>query len=296
LGVNINRDKSNGSIILTQQKLIKSIIADLGLKNDSTTRATPSLSSKILHAYPESPPYEGSWSYRSVIGKLNFLEKSTRPDLAYAVHQCTRFMSSPTEEHAKAVKHIGRYLLATSDKGIIMRPNGDGLVCYSDADFAGNWHPQTASEDSNTARSRSGSLVKYANCPLMWGSRMQTEIALSSTESDYISLSQSLRDVLPLIRLINELHKNGFKYNSQKPVLHCTLFEDNNGAIEMANTPKIRPRRKHINIKYHHFREAVQQGIIYIKRIDTTQQQADIFTKPLQEQTFIYLRKLIMSW
>jgi hypothetical protein len=206
LGVNISRTKSDGSITLTQQKLIKSIIADLGLKDESTTRATPSLSSKILHAYPGSPPYEGSWSYRSVIGKLNFLEKSTRPDLAYAVHQCARFMSSPTEEHAKAVKHIDRYLLATSDKGTIMRPNRDGLVCYSDADFAGNWHPQTAGEDSNTACSRSGSLVKYANCPLMWGSRMQTEIVLSSTESQYISLSQSLRDVLPLIRLINELN------------------------------------------------------------------------------------------
>jgi hypothetical protein len=125
---------------------------------------------------------------------------------------------------------------------------------------------------------------------------MQTEIALSSTESEYIALSQSLRDVLPLIRLINELHKNGFKYNNQKPVLHCTLFEDNNGAIEMANTPKIRPCTKHINIKYHHFREAVQQGIIHIKRIDTTQQQADIFTKPLPERVFIYFRKLTMGW
>jgi hypothetical protein len=82
---------------------------------------------------------------------------------------------------------------------------------------------------------------------------MQTEIALSSTESEYIALSQSLRDVLPPIRLINVLHKHGFKYNNQQPVLNCSLFEDNNGAIEMASTPKIRPRTKHINIKYHHF-------------------------------------------
>jgi hypothetical protein len=228
---------------------------------------------------------------------MNFLEKSTRPDLAYAVHQCARFMSAPTEEHAKAVKHIGRYLLATVDKGVIMQPNDDGLVCYSDVDFAGNWHPQTATGDANTARSRSGSLVKYANCPLLWGSRMQIEIALSSTETEYISLSQSLRDVLPLIRLIDEIHHNGFKYNNQKPVLHCTLFEYNNGALEMANTPKIRPRTKHINIKnHHHFKEAVQQGLISIKRIVTLQQQADIFTKPLQERVFIYLRKLIMGW
>jgi hypothetical protein len=97
-------------------------------------------------------------------------------------------MSAPTEEHAKAVKHIGRYLLATMDQGIIMCPNEDGLKCYSDADFAGIWHQPSASEDSNTARSRSGTLVKYANCPLTWCSRLQTEIALSSTESEYLAL------------------------------------------------------------------------------------------------------------
>jgi hypothetical protein len=69
--------------------------------------------------------------------------------LAYAVHQCARFMSAPTAEHAKAVKHIGRYLLVAMDQGITMRPNEDGLKCYSDADFAGIWHQPSASEDSN---------------------------------------------------------------------------------------------------------------------------------------------------
>jgi hypothetical protein len=78
--------------------------------------------------------------------------------------------------------------------------------------------------------------------------------------------------------------------------LYCTVFEDNNGALEMASTPKIRPQTKHINIKYHHFREAVHQGIIRIEHIDTTQLQADIITKPLMERIFIYLRKLIMGW
>jgi hypothetical protein len=109
-------------------------------------------------------------------------------------------------------------------------------------------------------------------------------------------LSQSLREVLLIIRLINELHQNSFKYNNQTPVLCCTVFEDNNGALKMASTPKIRPQTKRINIKYHHFREAVHQGIIRIVRIDTTQQQADIFTQPLMERIFIYLGKLIMGW
>ena len=75
-----------------------------------------------------------------------------------------------------------------------------------------------------------------------------------------------------------------------------TEFEDNNGALELATAPKIRPRTKHIAVKYHHFRSHVQNGSIKIKAIDTTQQQADLLTKPLPLQAFVYLRKLIMGW
>jgi hypothetical protein len=78
--------------------------------------------------------------------------------------------------------------------------------------------------------------------------------------------------------------------------MHCKLFEDNNGALIMATSPKIRPRTKHINIKYHHFREAIHTGKVTIHKISTDKQQADIFTKPLIEQAFLYLRKLIMGW
>jgi hypothetical protein len=66
-------------------------------------------------------------------------------------------------EHAKAVKAIGRYLAATKDKGLILTPNNDGLQCYADADFAGNWHRETAQYDMDTARSRSGLVIKYAD-------------------------------------------------------------------------------------------------------------------------------------
>jgi hypothetical protein len=141
-----------------------------------------------------------SWSYRAVIGKLNYLEKSTRPDIAYAVHQCARFSIDPREEHGKAVKAIGRYLLSTQDRGIIFKPNKDGLLCYSDADFAGNWCKELCETDVTTAKSRTGYVIKNAGCPLIWASKLQTEIALSSTESEYVALSQSLRGVIPKIR------------------------------------------------------------------------------------------------
>ncbi len=296
LGVNIARDENNGSFVLTQQLLIKSILNDLGLKDDSNGRNTPALSSIILREYKESQPYNEKWNYRSVIGKLNYLEKSTRPDIAYAVHQCARFMENPKVEHAKAIKAIGRYLLATKDKGILCIPDERPLECYSDADFAGNWNKIESEFNKDTARSRTGYIIKYAGCPLVWGSKLQTEIALSTTESEYVALSTSLREVIPLMELIKELEGAGFAIKKDKPRVYCEAFEDNEGALEMARSPKMRPRTKHINIKYHHFRDAVKKGDIVINAIDTEEQQADIMTKPLDEKAFIYLRKMIMGW
>jgi hypothetical protein len=110
LGVNIDR-QSDGSIVMTQPKLIQEIINDLGLKDNSTRKDIPALSSSILLPLFEDKEFNKTWSYRSLIGKLNYLEKSTRPDIAYAVHQCARFASQPEAGHTIAVKHIGRYLL-----------------------------------------------------------------------------------------------------------------------------------------------------------------------------------------
>jgi Reverse transcriptase (RNA-dependent DNA polymerase) len=95
LGVKIERCVKKGTISLTQSQLINSIIKDLGLQENSNTRKTPALSSKILNAYAASPSHSELWHYRSIIGKLNYLEKSTRPDIAYAVHQCARFSENP---------------------------------------------------------------------------------------------------------------------------------------------------------------------------------------------------------
>jgi hypothetical protein len=155
---------------------------------------------------------------------------------------------------------------------------------------------EIAQHDGSTARSRSGYIIKYANCPIVWASRLQTEIALSSTESEYISLSQALREVIPLMRLVTELSEANFHMTTVTPVVNCKAFEDNVGALTMAQTPRLRPRTKHLNIKYHHFRSAVEDGSITIHGISTTKQQADIFTKPLSKELFGKFRHLIMGW
>jgi hypothetical protein len=296
LGVKIIRSQDGDKISFSQPQLIDSIIDDLNLDGQSNERSLPALTTKIMQPFEGNPLHSEDWHYRSLIGKLNYLEKATRPDIAYAVHQCARFSESPKEDHTKAVKLVGRYLLGTRYRGIEMTPTDKSFEVYADADFSGNWDSSIAEFEPATARSRSGFVIMYAGCPIAWASRLQTEIALSSTKSEYISLSQSLREVIPLMRLVNELNAAGFEIPGERPMIQCKAFEDNTGALEMAKTHKMRPRTKHLNIKYHHFREAVQKGEISIMQIDTLEQIADIFTKPLGLQLFLKFRKMMLGW
>jgi hypothetical protein len=121
-----------------------------------------------------------------------------------------------------------------------------------DADFSGNWDIKS-SHDSTTARSQTGYVITYAGCQIIWASKLQTEIALSTTESEYYALSTSLREVIPLINLLKEIKGHGINMYTKAPKIHYKVFEVNSGALEIAKAPKIRPRTKHINVKYHHF-------------------------------------------
>ena len=152
------------------------------------------------------------------------------------------------------MKWIGRYLLATRDKGIIIHPNkASQFDCWVDADFAGNWRQADAHSDPMTAKSRSGWIVRFAGAPITWASKMQTITARSTTEAEYIALSTSLREVIPLMGLLTEARAHGMSIDDLPPKIHCSVFEDNSGALELARLPKIRLRTKHINQSYHHF-------------------------------------------
>lgn len=71
----------------------------------------------IIGPDPLGKPFYKSWNYKQVVGKLNFLKKSTRVDISYTVHQCSQFMADPKKSHADMVKRIGWFLLLTRDKG-----------------------------------------------------------------------------------------------------------------------------------------------------------------------------------
>ena len=143
--------------------------------------------------------------------------------------------------------------------------------------------------------SRTGYVIMYAGCPLTWCSKLQTEIALSTTEAEYIALSQYVREVIPFMNLIVEVG-DVFPLNNPKPKFHCKVFEDNRSCIRVAESPKFTPQTKHITIKYHHFRKHVSDKTIAIFPINTTYQLADIFTKPLDRTIFTKLREHIMGW
>jgi hypothetical protein len=166
---------------------------------------------------------------------------------------------------------------------------------YVDADFAGNFDKKE-SHLRDTARSRHGYIIMYEGVPITWKSQLQTEIALISTESEYTGLSYALREAIPIMHLIKEMKMMGFPITGANAKMHCKVFEDNSGALEIAKVHKYRPRTKHLNVKLHHFCDYVTRGEISINPINTKDQLADYLTKPVTAETLQRLRKEVMGW
>ena len=165
LGVKVKR-QPNGMIHMTQPQLMDSILKDLSLHGPNVqTKNTPAKIGVTLTRHHESQPYDGRFDYQSGIGKTNYLEKSTSPEIAYAVHQFARFSADPKVKHGEAIKWLGRYLRGTRDKGLIFKPTDQWFDCWVNADRAGNWDP-TDSNHPDTARSRTGYVIRYAGCPI----------------------------------------------------------------------------------------------------------------------------------
>ena len=130
----------------------------------------------------------------------------------------------------------------------------------------------------------------------MWVSKLQKEAALSMAEAECIAVSQAMRDLLPLRRQFKELMGTLDLGPTKTSAFKSTVFEDNNACISMASTPKMSPRTKHVAIKYHFFKLHIDGDEISIKKIDTTVQKADMFTKGLSAETLRNLRRLLMGW
>jgi hypothetical protein len=202
----------------------------------------------------------------------------------------------PRLTHTEAVKRIARYLKGNIDKGIVMRPTEHSLKVWVDADFAGLWDKETAADAPITSKSRTGYVVTYGDCPIIWTSQLQTEIALSTTEAEYLAMSTALRETIPLIRLVEEIRDKMHLPMQTVPEVFCKIFEDNSGAVELAKVPKMRPRTKHINAKYHHFQQYVFEKKIVVEQVTMDEQIGDILTKNLSLDKFLKFRHAICGW
>jgi hypothetical protein len=214
LGINIDRKDDGTTLHLSQPKLIEHILNDLRLLDENIIpKDMPMVSSRLLPKHQESAPFDGSFHYRSsTIGKLNYLEKGNRSDLAYAVHQCARFSTDPKVEHGNAIQWIRRYLVGAKTLGTFFKPNpAKGLEVFVDASFPGCWDPTIAWEDRDTARSHHGYVSMHANCPIVTKSQLQTEVCLSATEPEYIGLSYAIREAIPIMETLDEMGQLGFK-------------------------------------------------------------------------------------
>ena len=95
-------------------------------------------------------------------------------------------------------------------------------------------------------------VITYTGCPVLWCSKLQTEINLSKTEAEYIALSQETSNVILFLALIKEVSFI-FDIHLPKPEVFCKVFKDNQSCISVAESNKFLPITKHIAIKYHHF-------------------------------------------
>ena len=145
----------------------------MGFKQNTKPRSIPAPFSKILCRHADSHPHDGSFDYRSAVGKINYYEKCTRPDISYQAHQCSRFVTDPRVEHGTAMRWLARYIHGTADKGIIYKPDQlRDLEVFVDSDFAGNFD-KIDLDNPDTARSRHGYILTYAGLPIVWKSNCE---------------------------------------------------------------------------------------------------------------------------
>ena len=175
--------------------------------------------------------------------------------------------------------------------GLIVLPVPNrSMDVFVDASFAGEWvkgNEEQAKYDPNTARSRTGYLIMYAGVPLVWGSKLQTEVTLSSTEAEMVALSAATQEAIFLLRVIKDITRySALDLNINGSRTLCKVHEDNQGTIAITEEYRIRPRTKHIKVKYWHFNKFMEehQCIMSLHWIPSEKQLADIFTKPLNPE------------
>ncbi|HBK83011.1 MAG TPA: hypothetical protein DDZ41_05345, partial [Flavobacterium sp.] len=261
LGLNITQKK--GSFEIDQIKYVNEILKRFGMEDCKPIGTPRDVNQKFKPATDDTMIKDVP--YQEAIGSLLYLAQATRPDIAFAVNDLSRYNLKHNTSHWQGVKRIIRYLKGTSQYKLkYTNEDIDDMCAFSDADWA------SQEEDR---RSCTGFIIKMAGGAIRWGSKRQPVVALSSTEAEYIALSATVREIIWLKNFANEINSKC----SNPSVVHC----DNQSAIKLGMCDGFRPRTKHIDTRYHHIREQIQSKNIEVRYISTKLMSADSLTKPV---------------
>jgi hypothetical protein len=193
---------------------------------------------------------------------INVFSKQFETDIAFATHQCVRFSHAPKTSHANAVKLIVRYLKGTAENGLIIKPrNLYELDCYVDADFAGLYIYED-DQDPVCVKSRTDYVLLLAVCPVLWVSKLQTKITVSTMEAEYVALSQAMRDLIPMRRTMSLICDTVLGKGKYEARMRSNVFEDNQGTLQLARAPRMPPRTKHYGVNEFFLCDHVTRGEI----------------------------------
>lgn len=275
LGMKIIQDVKTNDVWIGQERYTSDILKTYGMENCKPA-PTPMDPGHKLKLTTEDEVVVDQEMYQSAVGSLLYLSIASRPDIAYAVSYAARYTSKPTSVHWTVVKRVMRYLKGTLDLGLRYSgegSEGDTMSAFCDADWAG---------DLDERKSTSGYVLMLSNAAVSWKSKKQTVIALSTAEAEYVALSTATQEVSWMRKLLDDLGEN-----SDAPT---TIHEDNQSAMAIATNPVNHNRTKHIDIKYHYIRQAVQENMVKLQYCPTSDMVADVLTKPVYTETFKRLR------
>jgi hypothetical protein len=267
--------RKGSSVHIDQCAYLQTVLQRCGMQN-AKTAATPLPAGYVPIKSDEVANPERRSRYQTVIGSLLYLMLGTRPDIAFAVTQLAQHAANPSEEHLGRALYICRYLVGTSNYRLTYDgSSGEGISACTDSDWA---------SDVNTRRSQTGYFVKMAKGLISWTSRAQKTIAMSSTEAEYMALSDCSRQVVWMHTLLGELDYH------LAPIPICG---DNQGSLFIASNPVTEKRSKHIDIRFHYIREVIARKLADVYFIEGEENPADILTKNLGVVKFRKFRALL---
>ncbi len=273
LGCEIERDTKKGSLMLYQKEYIKGIKTSYRI--DPREVKTPMISGKLSESNEEEVDLK---EYQSLVGTLLYASKSTRPDIANAVRNASQNMVNPKKSHMDQAYRIAQYLINHTEEGIKYdENNGLEMTAYVDSNFA---------DKMEKRKSVTGFIIMLGGGVIEWKSQCQGTVSLSSTEAEYKALSQCACEVVHLTQILKDF---GIEMKE------ITIYEDNVGAIKLAENWASTKRTKHIDVRHHYVRELVENKMIEIKHISSENQPADMLTKNLSQATFEKHKRFAMN-